>query len=108
MVRTIRKRPRPKPHEFYPILSRSHNDCEHCDMCNECMEKYAEEAENARPGHVWRVEDSKIIYMEDDIMERHLGRKLNPTETVVHKNGKPKDNRFKNLEVVSIVTLEEN
>jgi hypothetical protein len=33
----VRKRPRPKPHKFYPVLSRSHENCEHCDVYKECM-----------------------------------------------------------------------
>jgi len=106
MTGTFRKRPRPKPHKFYPILSRSHGDCEHCDYCNDCMEKFAAQAENERPSHVWRVDDGKIIYMEDDLMEHRLGRKLKPNETVIHKNGNAKDNRDANLALVTIDNLE--
>jgi hypothetical protein len=44
--------------------------------------------------------------MEDDIYEHHLGRKLRPTESIVHRNGDPKDNRLENLELITIDTLE--
>src|SRR3989442_799585 len=33
------------------------------------------------------------------LMERHLGRKLDPWELVHHRNGNPTDNRADNLEV---------
>jgi hypothetical protein len=44
--------------------------------------------------------------MEDDIYELHLGRKLRPTESIVHRNGDPKDNRLENLELVIIPDME--
>jgi hypothetical protein len=57
-----------------------------------------------RPGyHAYRVEDGKIIYMEDQIMEMELGRKLRIDEEVRHKNGNTLDNRRSNLEVVTVV-----
>lgn len=102
----FRKRPRPKMHKFHPYVSHM-NDVYHDDhICNACMESYAAEAEHNRPGHAWRVEDSKIVYMEDEIVAHHLGRKLLPTEGVLHKDGNVLNNKLDNLEVVNIKNLE--
>jgi hypothetical protein len=104
----IRKRPRPKMHKFRAIVVEMNSDvCDDCGhICNACMEAYAAEAKYNRPDHVWRVEDGKVKYMEDDIYELHLGRKLRPTESIVHRNGDPKDNRLENLELVIIPDME--
>ena len=40
------------------------------------MEHFQKIVDRDRPSHVWRVEDGKIIYIEDAIMEMELGRKL--------------------------------
>jgi hypothetical protein len=66
------------------------------------MESFAADADYKRPGHVWSVEDGEIVFLEDVVVEHHLGRKLKESETVIHRNGDPKDNRFENLEVVEI------
>lgn len=97
--RIIRKRPR-KVHKFEPILSRM-GHCEN-EVCNECMAAMQKQVDNDRPGHVWAVEDGKIIYMEDEIMEHRLGRPLRSTESVIHKNGNVLDNRDRNLELVEL------
>ena len=40
------------------------------------MEHFAEIVDRERPLHVYRIEDGKIIYMEDAIMEMELGLKV--------------------------------
>jgi len=45
--------------------------------------------------------DGKVIPQHRIIMEKHLGRKLHTDEIVHHINGNPKDNRLKNLKVMS-------
>ena len=103
----IRKRPRPKAQKFQAIVSQMNDVCDDCGhICNACLEAYAAEVKFNRPDHVWRVEDGKVVYMEDDIYEHHLARKLRPTESIVHRNGDPKDNRLENLELITIDTLE--
>lgn len=102
---SIRKRPRPKAHKFYPILSRSHEDCEHCDLCNECMVELSEQAENERPGHVWTVVEGKVVFMEDAIAQSILGRPLNEKEAAIHKDQNPLNNTRANIEIVTIPDL---
>ena len=102
----FRKRPRPKMHKFHPYVSHMNDVCHDDHICNDCMESFAAEAEYNRPDHVWAVDDGKIRYMEDDIYEHHLGRKLRPTESIVHRDGNPKNNTLENLELITIDTLE--
>lgn len=74
--------------------------------CDDCMEKFQTQVNAERPGHVWTVIDGNVVYMEDVIVEKSLGRKLTKHETVVHKNGNVLDNRQENLEVVTIEDIE--
>ena len=53
-------------------------------------------------GHVYRIDGNAAVFMEDAIMELHLGRKLSTNERVRHKNGDPLDNRDANLELVTV------
>lgn len=105
MIRTysgpIRKRPRPKAHKLQPILA-SMSECEHSDICDTCMSKYQTQVDNERPGHVWAVDDNKIIYLEDQIASAILGRPLELTEVAVHRNGDLLDNRRENIEIITI------
>jgi hypothetical protein len=103
-ARPIRKRPR-RFHKFIPVLLMQ-DVCDGSHICAECMENLAAEAEYYRPGHVWAVENGKLVYMEDKIIEHHLGRKLKENEVVVIKNDNPEDCRLENLEVVEILDLD--
>ena len=53
-------------------------------------------------GHVYRIDGDVAVFMEDAIMESHLGRKLSVNERVRHKNGDFLDNRDVNLELVTV------
>lgn len=75
-----------------------------CECCREEME-LEKQAPKDRPGHVFRVEDGKIFYMEDAVAEGILGRPLQSDEMVIHKNDDPLDNRSCNLEVVKIPVM---
>lgn len=100
--KVIRKRPRIFQHPRTTVIHCGDNEW----YCPECMENFAAEAEYYRPGHVWAIDDGKVIFLEDVVVEHRLGRKLNKNEMVIHKNGDVMDNRDDNLEVVEIEKLE--
>jgi hypothetical protein len=55
-----------------------------------------------RPGHVYRIDlaTGATIYVEDEIMESVLGRKLKVGEEVWHIDGNFFNNRKQNLELI--------
>lgn len=57
------------------------------------------------PDGYWRITtpDGERKLAHRDIMERHIGRILLPSEHVHHKNGNKLDNRLDNLEILTIV-----
>lgn len=77
-------------------------DSEYCDAC---MEAFQAQVDNERPGHVWTIQNGRVAYLEDAVMEMELGRKLREDEVVVHRNGDLLDCRRENLEVVNLEGL---
>lgn len=75
------------------------------EYCDACMEAFQAQVDNERPGHVWTIQNGRVVYMEDMVAEIHLGRKLTENEVVIHRNQDAFDNRWGNLEVVNLEGL---
>lgn len=50
-------------------------------------------------GYVYRIDNKKIIFEHREIIERHLGRKLNKNERIHHIDGNKNNNKIDNLAI---------
>lgn len=72
--------------------------------CNvNCHKRLGERQKNVR-GYIEIRTKAGRAYEHRLVVEKHLGRKLLPTEQVHHKNWNKEDNRIENLQVVDIQT----
>lgn len=77
--------------------------------CVECVNQYRKESGIMKRDGYWFENGYKVIYLDGDnyikehiqIMEKHIGRKLNADEVVHHINENKTDNRLENLKLMT-------
>jgi hypothetical protein len=75
---------------------------ERCGECEGCLRYFQGIVDRDRPGHAWSVVLGHLVYMEDLLMEKWLGRHLLENEAVIHRDANPLNNTRENLELVTL------